>query len=77
MNDVLPRESDEHMRELLEKRVEALREEFHAGQEMLASLDAKRTDLQQTLLRISGAVQVLEELLQDPTTEPTPTSATP
>ncbi|MFC4584930.1 hypothetical protein ACFO8L_02515 [Sphaerisporangium corydalis] len=65
------------MRELLEKRVEALREEFHAGQEMLASLDAKRTDLQQTLLRISGAVQVLEELLQDPTTEPTPTSATP
>lgn len=57
------------MRELMEKRFEALREEFRAGQEMLASLDDKRADLQQTLLRISGAVQVLEEMLEDPAAE--------
>jgi hypothetical protein len=30
---------------------------------MLADLDAQRADLQQTLLRISGAIQVLKELL--------------
>jgi nicotinate-nucleotide pyrophosphorylase len=30
---------------------------------MLAELEQKRTNLEQTLLRISGAVQVLEELL--------------
>jgi hypothetical protein len=30
---------------------------------MLAELDHKRANLEQTLLRISGALQVLEELL--------------
>jgi hypothetical protein len=30
---------------------------------MLADLEARRSELQQTLLRISGAIQVLEELL--------------
>ncbi|GAA3812734.1 hypothetical protein GCM10022226_36790 [Sphaerisporangium flaviroseum] len=63
------------MRELMEKRVEALREELRSGQEMLASLDAKRGDLQQTLLRISGAVQVLEEMLDDPAAGSDETSA--
>lgn len=51
------------MQEQLEKRVTELQTEYRAGQEMLADLEAKRTDLQQTLLRISGAIQVLREIL--------------
>ena len=51
------------MQEKVQKRLEELRSEFEAGQRMLAELDARRAELQQTLLRIGGAVQVLEELL--------------
>jgi len=51
------------MQEQLKKRVTELEAEYRAGQEMLAELDAKRADLHQTLLRISGAIQVLQELL--------------
>jgi hypothetical protein len=51
------------MQEQVQQRLEQLRSEFEAGQRMLAELDARRADLQQTLLRIGGAVQVLEELL--------------
>jgi len=51
------------MRERMGKRREELADELRRGQEMLASLDAQRAELQQTLLRISGALQVLEELL--------------
>jgi hypothetical protein len=47
----------------VQQRLEELRSEFEAGQRMLAELDARRAELQQTLLRIGGAVQVLEELL--------------
>jgi uncharacterized coiled-coil protein SlyX len=51
------------MKEQLETRLTDLKTEFQAGQKMLAELQAKQADLQQTLLRISGAMQVLEELL--------------
>jgi predicted nuclease with TOPRIM domain len=51
------------MKEQLETRLNELKTEFQAGQKMLAELQAKQADLQQTLLRISGAMQVLEELL--------------
>ena len=53
------------MRDQLEKRRDELAQELKSGQEMLADLDTRRADLQQTMLRISGALQVLEELLQD------------
>ena len=53
------------MRERLEKRLESLRAEFAAGQKMLAELEAKRKDVQSSLLRISGAIQVLEEELSE------------
>jgi hypothetical protein len=51
------------MQAQVQQRLEELRSEFEAGQRMLAELDARRAELQQTLLRIGGAVQVLEELL--------------
>jgi hypothetical protein len=51
------------MRERLEQRVTELRAEQQRGQQMLAELEARQAELRQTLLRISGAIQVLEELL--------------
>ena len=51
------------MREQLVKRLEALRAEFDSGQRMLAELMAEETDLRNTLTRIGGAIQVLEEEL--------------
>jgi hypothetical protein len=39
-----------------------LRAEFETGQKRLSALDAERTQLMETMLRISGAIQVLEEL---------------
>lgn len=51
------------MRAEMEKRVSELETEYREGQRMLADLEAKQADLQQTLLRISGALQVLNELL--------------
>jgi predicted nuclease with TOPRIM domain len=52
------------MREQVETRIENLRAEYRAGQEMLVELEQRRANLQVTLARISGAIQVLEELLQ-------------
>ena len=53
------------MRPQLERRVAELKSEYEAGQKMLAELEAKKVDLQATLLRIGGAIQVLEELLAE------------
>ena len=53
------------MRNELETRLAELKSEFEAGQNMLADLNKKRADLEATLLRISGAIQVLEELLAE------------
>ena len=47
----------------LEQRLSELRGELTRGQEHLAQLDLQRQDTRDTLLRISGAIQVLEELL--------------
>jgi predicted nuclease with TOPRIM domain len=54
------------MKQKLEQRVTELKSEYEAGQKMLADLEAKKAELQATLLRISGAIQVLEEMLQVP-----------
>jgi hypothetical protein len=54
------------MREQLEQRVRELKAEQHKGQQMLAELEAREAELRQTLLRISGAIQVLEEMLAGP-----------
>jgi len=52
------------MREQMENRMESLRAEYRAGQEMLAEMEGRQAGLKVTLTRISGAIQVLEELLQ-------------
>ena len=52
------------MKEQLEKRLEELKHEYESGQKMLAELEEKRASLQGTMLRISGAMQVLEEQLK-------------
>ncbi len=49
------------MKEQLEKRLKELKEEFESGQSELDELIKQQNNLQQTLLRISGAIQVLEE----------------
>ncbi|MBD2094081.1 hypothetical protein H6F90_02795 [Trichocoleus sp. FACHB-591] len=54
------------MRERLEQRLASLKTEFEAGQKMLADLEAKQASVRETLLRISGAIQVLEETLAEP-----------
>lgn len=53
------------MREQINKRIESLRAEYRTGQEILAELEARKAGLKLTLTRISGAIQVLEELLQE------------
>jgi len=51
------------MRQQVEHRLHELKAEWASGQQMLADLEAQQTNLRNTLLRISGAIQVLEEIL--------------
>ncbi|NJP11454.1 MAG: hypothetical protein HC866_19865 [Leptolyngbyaceae cyanobacterium RU_5_1] len=60
------------MKEQIEQRLKHLKTEFESGQKMLTDLETQQTNLKSTLLRISGAIQVLEELLAD-----TPLTNTP
>lgn len=53
------------MNQQLEKRLNELRAEFESGQKMMADLESKQANLRDTLLRISGAIQVLEEVLAE------------
>jgi predicted nuclease with TOPRIM domain len=53
------------MREKLDQRLQSLKIEYEAGQKMLADLEAKQANLRDTLLRISGAIQVLQEALSE------------
>ena len=51
------------MRQQLEQRLKELKAEYEAGKKMLADLEAKQAAIRDTLQRISGAIQVLEEEL--------------
>jgi predicted nuclease with TOPRIM domain len=53
------------MREQLQNRLEALKAEFETGEKRLAELENQASMLRQTLLRISGAIQVLDEELSN------------
>ena len=64
------------MREKLEHGPKELKEEFEADQKMLDELTTKQANGCETMLRISGAIQVLEEELAK-ANEPTITSEVP
>ncbi|NET27730.1 hypothetical protein [Okeania sp. SIO1I7] len=51
------------MKQRLQQRLQELTAEFESGQKVLTELDDKRTNVQNTLLRIQGAIQLLEEEL--------------
>lgn len=46
------------------ERLEQLRAELEKGNLRLQSLDRERQEVRDTMLRISGAIRVLEEMLQ-------------
>lgn len=52
------------MRDKLMSRLEQLKTEFQSGQTKLQDLDMQQSRLRETLLRISGAIQVLEEMIE-------------
>ncbi len=54
------------MREQMEERLRTLQLEFNAGQEILTDLETRQTDVRTTLVRMSGAIQILVELLTQP-----------
>jgi len=55
----------------VQERIQQLKSELQKGQQEMARLDQQRQQLRDTMLRIAGAVQVLEELLaQETAAEP-------
>jgi len=50
-------------KERLQKRLAELRAEQENGRRLLGDLEAKATELRATILRITGAIQVIEEML--------------
>ena len=61
----------------LRHRLEELRAEYDKGQKTLQELESQAASVRATLLRISGAVQVLQEALGDAPPEPTPPTLLP
>jgi len=51
------------MQEQLRLRLDELKKEFETGQSRFQELERQQTHLRETLLRISGAIQILEEML--------------
>lgn len=54
------------MKQIVVNRIELLKQELVQGHEKIRQLDAQRAELQQTLQRIAGAIQALEEVVNDP-----------
>jgi len=53
------------MQNNIQTRLQQLRAEYQNGQQTLKELQQEQVSLEHTLLRIAGAIQVLEELLAD------------
>jgi uncharacterized coiled-coil protein SlyX len=54
----------------LRKRLQVLQEEYSKGKQTLSELEAQANNLRDTLLRISGAMQVIQEELGDVDSKP-------
>jgi len=59
------------MQEQIQARLAELRKEFETGQTRLQELERQQAILRETMLRISGAIQVLEEVLAESQAKPT------
>jgi len=57
------------MHKHIQKRLRSLKTEYEAGQKIFAEYEEKQRNLRETLLRISGAIQVLEEVLAEAESE--------
>jgi predicted nuclease with TOPRIM domain len=68
----LIKREEEVVREQIQARLEVLKSELEAGEAELAKVEKQRAYLGETMLRISGAIQVLEEVLaeEEPTEHP-------
>lgn len=53
----------ESMLQQIQSRIAVLKSEFETGQTKLQELEMQQSRIRETLLRISGAIQVLEEML--------------
>ena len=51
------------MQQQIQSRIAVLKSEFETGQAKLQELEMQQSRIRETLLRISGAIQVLEEML--------------
>jgi prefoldin subunit 5 len=57
------------MKKEIEARLKELKEEYQKGQGQIVALEQETANLRNTMLRISGAIQVLQELLGDKVSE--------
>lgn len=60
------------MNDKLKQRLDALKSEYDAGQKMLTELDTRRQEISRMMLRIEGAMQVIQELLAQESAAPEP-----
>ena len=51
------------MQEQLQRRLEELKKEYETGQARLRELEAETNHVGETMLRISGAIQIIQEML--------------
>jgi predicted nuclease with TOPRIM domain len=52
------------MKEQIQSRLEELKREYETGQARLRELESETAYVRETMLRISGAIQVIQELLE-------------
>ena len=62
-------QNEEIMQQQIQSRIEVLKSEFETGQAKLRELEIQQSRIRETLLRISGAIQVLEEMLESNKTD--------